>query len=122
MVVQIKPIQELFWMTEYRLAKQVTMDTGAKIPLTHPLLDLRKEIHETIDNGLYSYGSNNLICLTSPQPNGTNMVQGKMVCSELLNAKYFQMRKTHPIQKNKTQSSIHKGESNENIKYYLVIY
>jgi hypothetical protein len=81
------------------------MENGAKIPLTHPLMDLCKEIHETIDNSLYSSGSNNLICITSPHPNGTNMLGGKMVCSELLNVKYFKLRKRNPIQ-NKKQSSI----------------
>jgi hypothetical protein len=95
------------------------MDTGAKIPLTHPLMDLHKEIHGNIDNSLYSSGLNSLIYLTSPHPNGMNMVQGKMVCSELFNAKSFKRRKTHPIQKNKKQSSIYDGESNENLKYFL---
>jgi len=95
------------------------MDTQAKISLTHPLMDLHKEIHGTIDNSLYSSGSDSLICLTSPHPNGTNMVQGKMVCSELFHAKYFKMRKTHPIEKNKKQSSIYEGESNENLIYFL---
>jgi len=82
------------------------MENGAKIPLTHPLMDLRKEIHETIDNSLYPSGSNNLICIFSPQLHTTNMVRENMVCSELFNVKYFKMRKTHPIQKNKKQSSM----------------
>jgi hypothetical protein len=44
-LVQMKPIQRLFWVKEYRPLKIVLMGTEAHIPLTHQLMDpLCKEL------------------------------------------------------------------------------
>jgi hypothetical protein len=44
-LVQMKPVQELFWANEWRPLKIYPMDIESGIPLTHHLMDpIHKEV------------------------------------------------------------------------------